>query len=1082
MSDPKPTLKVRALLIVSRLDAHLEETLARLKAQSYPGLLATVAVPAGAGGTTGGAVGSAAAGAVGAAAAGADDLAATVERIRSILPQATVCQYDPQLGFGAAVNLALESSAAQPRAELLLICSDSAVLRADTTSKLVEQLLQHNAGIVAPKLVSDTDPTRLVSAGFSVDRAGGQIPMAVAGELDQGQHDTISEIFGVLSSCLLVRTDLMVALHGYSGQISFMGEDLDLCWRSHLATAQVRLAPSVAVGCSQWGLEWGSVGTPPRPAGAFPDARPGAFPDTRPGARPAFALAASQLDSLRWRHRLFSMFTCPSAAGLVVVAPLVAVVSCIEAVAALVLGRPRIIRDIWLAWWWNLARLALVVKQRRRISVIRYVSDSNLRRLQVKGMSELKLFWRSQRNEKAGGLTSLARGMADWFASTATRGSVLVWLVILVFLGFGSRHLISRGIPEVGQFAAFPDSPGQFFSQWFSSLEGAGLGGDGFNSIALGFLGFASGVLFGAMGLARTLVILLPIVAGALGMARLLRRHGSKIVGWVGATAYLCLPLPYNALANGSWDALLLFGALPWIVAVVLVGDSAMPEQPVGRKVMAFGLLTAAVTAFVPAALVLVALCVAALAVGSEFLGVRSALTAKVGFLGALVGFVLSLPQLAGSWSTTLFNSSSSGGTSPDAFSLWELVRFATGPVNNAALGWGLLLVAALPLVVVRDVRFIWVVRGWILVCLSLVLAWLGERTDMFALSPEVLLVPAGVGFAMAAGMGLAALAAELSNYRFGWRQLIPVAGVVGLVIMVVPIVAVSFNGRWNMSKHSYATPLASLGDPGYRVLWLGHPDVMVGRGHELTDDTSYALTRGVSFDVADLWVYDPSDDPLKQAIELARAGASNRLGRLLTPMGIRHVVVLETLTPPPTTTLRRPLEPWVLDMLRQQLDMRQVDLREGIVAYENISAQPTVLGVTGGSLANTESFSDAVYVPFISTSTGAPCEPDSGIGQLGCDIQRGSAAGLLPPNSDVYVAGASDNWEVEINAQRAPEAEAFGWAQVFGGGQASETTVSVKHHTPSGYRFLLSLQLILWLAAGLVWLSWRRSPERSLP
>jgi len=1105
------TLSVRALLIVSRLDAHLEDSLARLRAQDYPGLHATIAVPA--------AVNSSATDNPSTAHSGTAQNG-LANRVRSILPESDICEYDPASGYGVVINQAASVSQSEDKASLLFVCSDSVVLKSDTVSRLVEQLVQLNAGVVAPKLVKPDDPLRLVSAGFSIDRTGGKIPTAAVGELDQGQHDGINAIFGVASSCLLIRSDLMTALHGFSEEITFFGEDLDFCWRVHLATAQIALVPSVAVGCYESGLESATLTTS------------------------ASRLSSSQLppnaNKLRWRHRLFSLLTCPSAAGLAVSLPLVALASTLESVMALTLGHPRTARDICLAWWWNIFRLPQVVRKRRQIALMRYARDHELRPLQVDGLAELRLFWRSQRTDGSGGLAHLVRGLADWFRNTVTRSSVLVWLIILIFLGFGSRHLLSKGIPQIGQFSAFPASPGKFFSQWFSSLQGAGLGSDGFNSIALGILGVWSTLLLGAMGLARTLVVLLPIPLGALGVVRLLRRQGGRSVGWIGAVVYLSLPLPYNALANGSWDALLFYGMLPWIVSVMLV-DVNLPatapnflrnlatsgkkdnsargaavvrgaggasrdgthggtpsvqgvahranvalkdlkEQSLWRSIIIFSLLTAAVTAFVPAALVLILLCVVALAIGSEFLGVRSAKLLTIGFLGSALAFVLSLPQLASSWWPVLVRDSDLASNTDDVFGVWELIRFATGPINNAALGWGLLLVAALPLLVVHDMRFVWVVRGWILVCLSVALAWIGERSENVVPSADLLLVPAGVGFAIAAAMGVAALAADLPRYRFGWRQLLPLAGAMGLVIMVVPIVTNSFDGRWNMSKHDYATPLAALDDDSYRVLWLGHPDVLPGRAYELTDDVSYVMTGGVSTQVADLWVFEPNDAPLKETISLVRTGASNRLGRLLAPMGILHIVVLETRTPPPEVTLSRPVEPWVENMLKQQLDMRQVDLREGIVVYENISAQPTVLGVNSGSLASTESFGDAVFVPFLNTSSGLSCGSQANTAPLGCDVERGSSTGLLQANSDVYIASGSSNWEVEINAQKARRTEAFGWAQVFSGSEASETTATARHKTPAGYQFLIALQLCLWLAGLAILLFTRRPQPKSSP
>lgn len=1013
-----PAFSVQAVLVVSDPSAQLDETLAALAAQDYPNLSVSVAVPTGATGTA--------------------DIAELSRRIDAFLPDAYIC---PVLqdgsdfsgsagGFGAAANAAIAVTPGAAQKMLLLFCRQDVVLEEDAVSQLVAELEKVNAGIVAPKLVDRRNSRRLADMGFGVDRTGGRLPKATPGEYDQGQRDSIEQVFGVSSVCMLIRSDLFFALGQFNTDIASHGEDLDICWRAHLAQAQV----VVAVGAVAKIL-----------------------------LRPESAEEAR----MRMRHQVFSLLTCTGAAASVIAVPTAMFVHLLESSTAVIFGQSRLMLNIVGAWAWNLARPWKIWKKRAEIARYRMVGDEKMRKLQDGSFAELKQFMRTQTAE--GGIKKSVSRFREWGNKSATRRAVLMWVVLLAVLGFGSRHLLSRGIPEIGEFVALPSRAGELFSQWFSSLQTGGLGSDGFSSIALGVLGLFSSVLFGEMGLARTLMILGTIPLGALGIVRLLSSLGSRRVGWVGATVYLALPLPYNAVSKGEWGALVLYGLLPWIISLAAI---RLPDDKLGvwRRVIALGLLTALAAAFVPFAIVLLLGCVAALVVGTLLVGARAGRLAGIGATGAVAGLVLSMPFASGYFGWSVLTGADVDTNAASPYTVWQLIRFATGPIDQSWLGWGLLLVTALPLLVVRGARFVWVIRGWALVCVSVSVAWLGGRGWLRLPDTELLLVPAGVGFAIAAAMGMAALESDLPSFRFGWRQLVPFVGAAALVIMVVPVLGASMDGRWNTAKGDYATPLAALSDDNYRVLWLGHPDVLPGVGRKLTDDLGYALSVGVSAQASDLWNPSPKDKPLKEALAYASAGSSNRMGRLLSQMGIRYVVVADSLTPSPDPTLIRPVPAWVETVLNEQLDMRRVDLRQGIVVFENLAAAPLVLGIQGRSLENADEFNDIVSTPLPEVAAAGVCEATD-VEFLGCDVGARRAAGSIGPSTDVYVSSGSDRWQVETDISqsgrsRASRSQAFGWAQVFDTADSPGGVAEVSHSTPGGYRAATVLQLTVWILA----------------
>ena len=87
----------------------------------------------------------------------------------------------------------------------------------------------------------------LQDVGLDVDRFGEPASRVDVGEVDQEQHDAVTDVFAVPSACFLVRADLFRALGGFDAAMSFHGEDVDLCWRAHISGARVMVAPAARV-------------------------------------------------------------------------------------------------------------------------------------------------------------------------------------------------------------------------------------------------------------------------------------------------------------------------------------------------------------------------------------------------------------------------------------------------------------------------------------------------------------------------------------------------------------------------------------------------------------------------------------------------------------------------------------------------------------------------------------------------------------------------------------------------------------------------------------------------------------------
>ena len=213
---------------------------------------------------------------------------------------------------------------------------------------------------------------------------------------------------------------------------------------------------------------------------------------------------------------------------------------------------------------------------------MRTVSDHEVRELQVRGSARLSAFVRGQIGNRDDRVTNVTRSSRDLAGSLREGGrqfTTAFAAVLALLLLVSSRDLIIHGIPAIGQFSAMPDSPSVFLQTWWSGWRHAGLGSPGAQPTGDGILGVLGFVFLGAMGLMRTVLILGTIPIGALGAWRLAKPIGSARASVACFAVYLAIPVPYNALARGSWSGLLVYALAPWML--LASGGPAGPPRSV---------------------------------------------------------------------------------------------------------------------------------------------------------------------------------------------------------------------------------------------------------------------------------------------------------------------------------------------------------------------------------------------------------------------------------------------------------------------------------------------------------------------
>ncbi|HEX6659317.1 MAG TPA: glycosyltransferase, partial [Ilumatobacter sp.] len=693
-ADPYKAPSVVCVVVVHDPGSWFDETLGALAGQDYPNMRFLFLVV----GDPGPAV-----------------LDAVTDRIRSYLPAAFIRAIAGNPGYGPAVNEVLRL--VEGDNGFFLLCHDDVAPAADAVRTMVTELYRSNAGMVGPKLVEWDEPRRLQHVGLGLDRFGEVDPIVEPGEVDQEQHDAVRDVFVLPSACILVRADLLRELRGFDPAVSFHGDDVDLCWRAHLHGARVVVAPDARVRHLEL-LE-----------------------ERRPDLNHR---------RLRARHRMRVVATLTGGSRLAGRSVQIVLLTFVELIVGLFTGRFGEALSSLRALFGLIPRSFSLLARRRAIRSQRSVPEREVLGLQVRGSARIASYLRGRETT-----TYVRAGMTVRRWRETSFGPLLAWFLVLVAIAIGSRTYFDRGVPTVGEFLTFPESPRELAARYGSAWDPRSFGLT--SPIPSGWLALSvlSVLALFRMGLAMTLSVVGLFVIGAAGMWRLAAvfpANRSRISAMV---VYVATPLVPGVLATGRWSVLVWYAALPWMVYLLrrAVGiGTADPDTadedltdgigPIARRdrlrYMALSALVLALTAaFAPVTIVVwlavgVVLSAATLIAGGS---IRTAgwLAATTGVAG-VVAAMLNLP-----WSTTWSWSAMVGPTieSPRGDGLVDLASLALDGRDFAVLAVALYLPVVVAVAITRAWRLTWAVRAAALVLVFGALAVLADRAALPFDAPE---------------------------------------------------------------------------------------------------------------------------------------------------------------------------------------------------------------------------------------------------------------------------------------------------------------------------------------------------------
>jgi GT2 family glycosyltransferase len=959
--------------------------------------------------------------------------------ITGYLPDAFVRPLGANPGFGVAVNEVL--SLVEGDNGFFCICHDDVALDPDAVRNLVEELYRSNAGLVGPKLVSWDDSGVLQHVGLGLDRFGEIDPITEPGEYDQEQHDAVRDVFVLPSACVLVRADLFRALGGFDAGISFYGDDVDLCWRAHLSGARVVVAPHA-----------------------------------RARHREELTVRRPDLhhEMLRARHRMRAVATLTSTGRLPVRSLELAVLTVTELFVGLFTAR---VGEAWSslrAFVGLLPRTPATLARRRAVARIRRVDDSEILPLQNRGSARLTSYRRARDTETYIGESAAVRRWRESPLSTT-----IAWVIVLVFIIMSSRTMIDRKVPTVGEFLPLPASPGQWWSDFRSAWNPAGLGATVANPTGWGALSIASVLWLWHQGLGLTVLVVGLVILGVWGAWRLGTVFPSNRARIATLVVYAAVPLLPGVMSTGRLSALVAYAAVPWFVHLLRMAvgiGTADPQAAVSdlvdgvidlrpreriRRTAMLAIAAALAVALAPAILpilvvVTIVLALTSLAAGA---GLRtSGWMAGLGLAGCAVAWILNLPW-ATSWSWDDLVAPSLAGA--PGRGLADVAAMSIGRGRFTALSLALYVPVLIALLVGRAWRLTWAARAAGMVVVFLLLAMLQDVDSLPFRVPDIglLLVPVCLGVAISAAAAFAAFGEDIAERTFGWRQPLGLLGVVAVIIGVAPALFTLTDGAWYAPRASLTEavevplpPASSIGD--YRVLYLGDPRLIPFPSDDLGNGVAMAVVDDDRSDLRDRWpVADQAaDGALRDAVRQIAAGATRRAGRLLAPFGIRFVVVPLIDGAASTTSDQLPVPGGLVESLEAQLDLVRPPAPPSYLRFDNESAMPLTAQLTG-PLADASKATSVDVLAGVDTSTATALFPQVD--------QTRSATGEVNPCVVDLATPHGAQWQLSVGGQAIDARPSFGVGTAYD--VATAGPAELHYAQPTSRTLWLVVLALLW-------------------
>lgn len=158
-------------------------------------------------------------------------------------------QNEENLGYAAGNNIGIQFAVNELGCSFVLILNNDTVLRSDTITELVYGAIEHEAGIVGPKILEmrDNKNKYINSAGGNFHKLIPHHSMRGNGEQDKGQYNEPREVDFVSGACMLVHQDVFKEIGMIPTFYFLQWEDIDFCTQARRAGYKVIYWPHTEI-------------------------------------------------------------------------------------------------------------------------------------------------------------------------------------------------------------------------------------------------------------------------------------------------------------------------------------------------------------------------------------------------------------------------------------------------------------------------------------------------------------------------------------------------------------------------------------------------------------------------------------------------------------------------------------------------------------------------------------------------------------------------------------------------------------------------------------------------------------------
>nr|MDO8083022.1 glycosyltransferase family 2 protein [Candidatus Freyarchaeota archaeon] len=296
----------------------------------------------------------------------------SVEFVRDNYPWVRIVENERNLAFAEGNNRGLRYATGE---YIVLLNNDTEV-----TPNWLRELVRlaesdPSIGICGSKILDMENRNIIQVVGALCDIYGATINQGI-GEEDNNQYDTVSDTFFVCGASLLIKREVVEKIGLFDPKFFFLAEDVDLCWRAHLAGYRVVVNPFSVL------YHKGGYSLPSTKVSEIATSGRGGDRYRTSAKRRYFAE----------RNTLRAVLKNYSSSSLVKIVPRLLAIYFAETELYLLSGRFKVARQMISALLWNIKNLRDTWRLHESIQSIRERSDKEIQKKMLKRSAKIQMF------------------------------------------------------------------------------------------------------------------------------------------------------------------------------------------------------------------------------------------------------------------------------------------------------------------------------------------------------------------------------------------------------------------------------------------------------------------------------------------------------------------------------------------------------------------------------------------------------------------------------------------------------------------------------------------------------------------